>query len=194
LLKRGKQDFTYQREEFSMARKVLPSIYGEKIQELNISNIMESVIEKCSDPDWYFKLLPNWEDKVQDTLKNLDFWNYDYVTNYGFGWSGILTLEPFNTLTNKFGEEEDILNLIKDEHLKLVQTENGLILRFHNPVKSPLYRFFNKHKQDGYGGNIPYSINALLSKIGKYLEKEFLYNFSSYGEWHEYEYENEEIA
>jgi hypothetical protein len=177
-----------------MARKIIPSIYGEKIQELNISNIMDSVIEKYFDPDWYFELNSDWKDIVIKTLKNLDFCDYDYITNYGFYWSGVLTYEPFNALTPKFGEEEEILNIIKDEHLKLVDTKDGLVLRFYNPVKSPLYRFFNKHKQDGYGGNIPYSINALLSKIGKYLEKEFSYNLSSYGEWHEYEYENEEIA
>jgi hypothetical protein len=174
-----------------MARKTRKSIYGKEIKDINITNLLGNALEESFDPDWELDLKDNWMDVLEEKLHKLDFFEHNYISDYGSYWCGVLTLEPFDTLTEKYTEEE-ILNLIKNHHFAMLHTNDGTVLRFQNPTSSPLYRFFNKHKEDGFGLNVTYSVNGLLSKIESFLKSELETNLSNYGEW--IPYEDEEIA
>jgi hypothetical protein len=174
-------------------RKKRTSIYRETIEDLNITGLVLDVLNESVDPDWQFNIHDSWDEKVQKALKELDFHQFDYYFRSNTYWCGVLMAEPFSELTAKY-EEEEILNNIKDEHLKMVWTDDGLVLRFFNPTKSPLYRFFLKHQEDGYGLNVPTSVSGLIGKIEKYLRQEFQENLDSYGEWEPIEYEEEDVA
>ena len=176
-----------------MARKTRKSIYKEQIKDINISDVLGTLIEEAYDPEWQFNMDENWMEKLQEKLEDLNFYFYDYTSNYGSYWCGILTLEPFDRLENTIGREETILNEIKKHHIKMEYNQDeGVVVRFHNPTSSPLYRFFNQYKEDGFGENIPYSINALMNKIEKYLKDELETNMTYYGEWVHEEYLDEE--
>lgn len=179
-----------------MARKTRKSIYKEQIKVINISEILDNMIyETYEDPEWQFNLEDDWMEKLQGKLEDLNFYFYDYTNNYGSYWSGVLTLEPFDRLENTIGREESILNEIKKHHIKMEFNQDlGVIVRFHNPTSSPLYRFFNQYKEDGFGENIPYSINVLLNKIEKYLTDELRTNMTYYGEWVQSEEFEDDIA
>lgn len=176
-----------------MARKKRKSIYKEQIKVINISDIIGNLFDETYNSDWQFQLDKNWIEKLEDKLKELDFYSHNYISDYGVYWCGVLTLEPFDRLENTIGREEDILNEIKNHHLKMeYNNEEGVILRFYNPTSSPLYRFFNQHKEDGFGQNVPYSVNALLYKIEKFLKYELETNITYYGEWIQEDYQSEE--
>ncbi|PLS19123.1 hypothetical protein CVD28_01575 [Bacillus sp. M6-12] len=175
-----------------MARTVRKSIYGEEIKNINVSDILWNLLDESFDPDWTFDLRQDWVKLLKGKFEQLDFNDYGYISGSATYWSGVLTLEPFHVLGG-FGDEGDILTLIKNENLQMVEKEqNEVIISFRNPTKSPLYRFFNQHKEDGCGGNVTYSVNVLLSRIEKFLEDELRNNLSSYGQW--IPYEEEDIA
>ncbi|WCK57267.1 hypothetical protein PP175_29185 (plasmid) [Aneurinibacillus sp. Ricciae_BoGa-3] len=163
-------------------RKTRHSIYGQQIEELNVSDIFIDVLNECEAFDWHFECALDFQDRIQKAITKLDFHEYDYYFRTTTYWCGGLYAEPFGSLLKKYTEKE-ILNIIKDEHLKLVNEEYGLVLRFHNPTKSPLYRFFNKYKEYAYGGNVTASVQDLLSKVQKYLKNEFETNLEAYGDW-----------
>lgn len=178
-----------------MTRKTRKSIYKEKINEINISDIFGTLMQESYDPEWSFNLEQDWMQKLNEKLQDLNFYFYDYTSSYGSFWSGILTLEPFDRLTDTIGREETILNVIREHHIKMEENQDGfVIVRFHNPSSSPLYRFFNQYKEDGFGENIPYSINALLNKIEEYLKEELTRNMTYYGEWVREENIEDDIA
>lgn len=174
-------------------RKVRKSIYGEKINELNVTDILFDSLERIREysPEWYLKLEENWVEKFEEKYKKIDFYHQNIINDYGVYWCGVLTAEPFDCLMEQY-TEEDILNLIKNHHLIMSQTDNGLVIQFKNPTSSPLYRFFNKHKEDGFGENIPYSVNGLINKLENILQKELSENLEYYGEWILDEVEDEE--
>lgn len=160
------------------------SIYGKEINAINISEIISESLDnilELNNYEWGIVLNSDWTELLAKTIANINFWNLETITDYGTYWCGVLTAEPFDSL-ERFGEEEDILNLIKNHHFHLVTTDNVLELKFKNPTSSPLYRFFNKHKEDGYGGNVPYSVNVLLNKIENFIKMELSNNILKYGE------------
>lgn len=172
--------------------KVRKSIYGEQIEVLNVTEVLLDVLNQTEYPEWDFNLNSNWEEEIKNALKELDFHRYDYFFRSETYWCGILYAEPFGSLMEHYGEEE-ILNIIKDEHLKLVWTDEGLVLQFYNPTKSPLYRFFNKHKEDGYGLNVTTSVNELIGKVKQFLRTELSEQLESFGVWEPVEME-EDVA
>ena len=172
-------------------RKVRKSIYKEQIQDLNVTDLLLDIVDQGFEADWQFNLDTNWDKKVEKALNDLDFHQYDFYFTSNTYWCGILYADPFGSLMYRYTEEE-ILNIIKDQHLKLVWEEAGLILRFFNPTSSPLYRFFNQHKEDGYGLNVTTSVNELVRKIKQYLEQKLSANLDSYGKWELVESEQEE--
>lgn len=174
-------------------RKQRTSIYKETIEDLNVTWLLLSVVNESADSEWQFNIRDSWDEKVQKALKELNFHQFDFYFRSATYWCGVLMAEPFSELTEKYSEEE-ILNTLKDEHLKLVWTDEGLVLRFFNPTKSPLYRFFNKHKEDGYGLNVPTSIHLLMGKIEKYLRQEFQESLDDYGWWDLIEFDEEEVV
>jgi len=103
---------------------------------------------------------------LKEEMEDIDFYTFDYTNDFGFYWCGILTDDPFSTLEM---EEEHVLNLITRHHLRI--NPEGII-EFYNPTTSPLYRFFLQNR-DGSGGNISYSVNAIIRKIKKVICKEF---------------------
>jgi hypothetical protein len=166
-----------------MARNKRTSIYGKEIKQINVSDILGTILDDNFDPDWTFDVRHDWANLLKEKYEKLDFNDYGYISGSATYWSGVLTLEPFHVLGH-FGDEGDILTLIKNENLQMVEKEqNEVIISFKNPTKSPLYRFFNQHKEDGCGGNVTYSVNVLLSRIEKFLEDELQNNLSSYGQW-----------
>lgn len=178
-----------------MARKTRKSIYKEQIKDINISEVLDTMFCDTHDPDWYFVLEDNWMEKLKAKLEDLNFYFYDFTSNYGSYWCGILTLEPFDRLADTIGCEETILNMIREHHIKMEETkEKGVVVRFYNPTSSPLYRFFNQYKEDGFGLNIPYSINSLMNKIEGYLTEELRNNLTYYGEWMQEEDVEDAIA
>lgn len=160
-----------------------PSIYEHKIRKIHVTHSCEANEQE----DYAFHLYDNWVKRLQTTLEEFDFYDYHYLQGGHAYWCGILTAEPFDSLLNKYGDEESILNEIKNHHLQFIERQNGeVLLQFINPTKSPLYRFFNRYKEDGYGDNIPYSINQLMNTIEKYLTEKLINELDEYGEWQPY--------
>lgn len=177
-----------------MARIIKKSIYGEKIKSVNCSDILWRMVDESRQYGWSFEVSEiTLAEKIKEDLTKLDFEDISYGFKSKTYWCGILTAEPFGSLMNDY-TEEDVLNLIKDNNLKLAVTKEGLVIEFHNPTSSPLYRFFNNHKEDGYGGNVPYSVDVLISRIEKYLKECIAKDFERYGEWTELEEYCEELA
>lgn len=156
----------------------IKNIYDEKVETINISEIINKVY-----PSYDWKIKEDLEDEIKKVLDELDFNEYDYMFVSNSYWCGILTAVPFNEITEN-RSEEDVLNLIKEFHTKIEIVDGEYIIRFVNPSKSPLYRFFNKYKKDGYGWNVPYSINGCFQKIQEYLEKEIA-NSEAFAEFNE---------
>lgn len=166
-----------------MSRKKRVSIYEKEVREIDINNIIVSSLKECSDPEYQFVLHEEFDVLVNEKLKELDFNDYDYMFRTNSYWCGILTAEPFDSLMINYTEEE-VLNIIKDYHLEIMSEDNNhWFLKFKNSTKSPLYRFFNKHKVDGYGLNIPYSINCLINKVEEYLQEDMNENLEEYGQF-----------
>jgi len=116
------------------------------------------------------------EDTINDNiLYNLDFFSVDYVVGGGAYYCGFLTQEPFCDLNKS---EEEILNMIVENHIKSV----NFSLQFVYNDKSPLHEFFMENS-DGYGGNIEYSINVLMSFLAKYIKKQFAKNMENWASW-----------
>lgn len=166
-----------------MSRKKRISIYEKEVREIDVDEIITSALEGNYNPEYQFALNDDFGSDIMESLKELDFNDYDYMFTTACYWCGILTAEPFDRLMFNY-TEEDILNIIKDYHLELIEKEsNHLFIRFKNPTKSPLYRFFNQHKVDGYGLNVPYSVNGLINKVEEYLKKDMSENLEHYGQF-----------
>jgi hypothetical protein len=158
------------------------------VNSYNISDMIcniEEELREINNHDWDFSF--GGDDSITETIKRIlseaDFNNIDLLHDFGCYWCTCLTSEPFEG--TRWADEESFLNNVKDYHLAIRQDiEKGLILYFKNNSKSPLYKFFLKHR-DGYGGNIAYSINAGLNKLWKYIKKDLRKNADNYGTWYE---------
>lgn len=118
---------------------------------------------------------------LQSIMDKIDFWDIDYIQRYGsVYWCGILTAEPFGELDDS---EENILNLIKEHHLMVKDhKKTGVFIEFIPNTKSPLYRFFYRHR-DGYGLNIPASVNLLIRTIVLHMKRVITDSPDAYGAW-----------
>jgi hypothetical protein len=77
-------------------------------------------------------------------------------------WSGILYVQPFYELTDQWSEEE-ILNHFIHYH---AYVEDATI-KFQYNTKSPLNDFLLKYKEDGFGWNVPSSIDTCFKKAAE---------------------------
>lgn len=83
-------------------------------------------------------------------------------------YMGILSLYTYFPWREIGSNEDYITKLIVDNHIRV--DRDGWV-EFYNPTKSPLYRFFLKHRE-GYGGNISSSINSILLAIKRVIERD----------------------
>lgn len=160
------------------------TIYHD-IRNINITEIVYKLEEenRSSEDHWVLDFHEGLHTIVEERLKSLDFHSHGYITGSKVYWSGILTMEPFDDLYDRYDCEEAILNDIKDHNLKVWTTPDGLLVSFYNPYTSPLYSFFSEYKNGGYGGNIPYSIKGLMDNLEKYLREDIIQNPEVYGTW-----------
>jgi len=161
------------------------------IETINISQItldIENELAEINDYNCQFSFGSDDDifKNVTEILNDANFYDIDTITRIGnpcFYWCGVLTAEPWCDLQM---EEEEILNLILQDFIDVMHDEKGnVIINFHNNSKSKLYRFFYKYR-DGYGLNIPYSINDMLRKLEKWIIKELNDNtgeYSKIGTW-----------
>jgi len=165
-----------------------PLEFEKDINPINAYQIfldIENEIAEINEYDWQFSFgdESNLVAVIQDVIKKIDFYNIDTITRFGnpvFYWCGMFTLEPFDQLEM---EEEDIANLIVKYHLK-IDTSDGILIKFVNNSKSPLYRFFRKYN-DGFGLNVPTSINTVLDRAEKWMKGYINDNMERFGEWEE---------
>ena len=154
------------------------------IDELDTFNLMDDVLAReeemleLNNHDFMWsmggqdEIIRVFTDLIED---DADFWNINHISDFGFYWCGCLTLEPWCELEL---EEETILNQIVKYH---VVVGDDCVMRFANNPKSPLYRFLLKYR-DGWGGNIPHSINAMLYRLHVWLLKQ-IEDADRYGSW-----------
>lgn len=159
------------------------NIYKKSVRSINIDDVLHASVVVNSEDEWGFTLDENLTLILRQKLDLLDFHSYNYINDYGVHWSGILTLEPFDDLYSTHDCEQSILNDIKHYHIRIIQEDGVNLLKFDNPALSPLHGFFKTYEKGGFGGNIPYSLNMLMSKIEEYLKKDFVNNMSDYGTW-----------
>lgn len=155
------------------------------IRNINITAIVHALEEenRNSEDNWVLDFHDGLHKIVEERLRALDFHSHGYIQGSNTYWSGILTMEPFDDLYDRYDCEEAILNDIKDHNLKVWTTPDGLLVSFYNPHTSPLYAFFNEYKASGYGGNIPYSIEGLMNNLERYLKQDIIENTEVYGTW-----------
>lgn len=154
----------------------------DEIEPIYFSQLLDSLNEDNAEDEWSLVPHDGIKEIIEERIRSLDYHSHGYITGSHVYWSGILTLEPFDDLYDRFDCEEAILNAIKDNNLKVSSSPEGLKVEFHNPHTSPLYEFFNTYK-DGFGGNIPSSIQGLLSNIEKFLKEDIIENTEVYGIW-----------
>lgn len=158
------------------------------IKEYNISSMICDIEEDIRDRNNYeydFSFGSDGDicNTIYKILEKIDFNNLDLIHDFGGYWCTCLTEEPFNEICESKYTEEEFFNLVKEHHLRIKSGKDlELVLYFKNNSKSPLYRFFLKHK-DGYGGNIAYSITAGLNKLWKAIQKELRNNADDYGKF-----------
>jgi hypothetical protein len=165
--------------------------FVKDIESIDISEMtleIENEIAEINDFQYQFSF-GSTEDifrNISEILNDADFYDIETISSYGnpvFYWCGVLTAEPWCDLQM---EEEEILNLILQDFINVMyDNEGNVIIGFHNNSKSKLYRFFLKYR-DGYGLNIPYSINTMLEKLSNWIKKELSDNtgeYSKIGTW-----------
>lgn len=159
------------------------NIYQKKVRSINIDELLMAATVTHSEEAWGFTLHETLTLILRQKLDLLDFHSYQYINDYGVYWSGVLTQDPFDDLYDRHDSEESILNEIMHHHIRIVHEDGVNYLKFDNPSTSPLYDFFKTYEKSGCGGNIPYSLNGLLTKLEDYLKKDFARNMSEYGTW-----------
>ncbi|MGF0347635.1 hypothetical protein ACQR3P_28760 [Rhodococcus sp. IEGM1300] len=153
------------------------------IEDVNVTALFAHLHEQNTEEQWRFVLSDDYRKTLQLKLDMLDFHHRNYISDYGTFWHGVLYEHPFHTLYGVHKSEADILNIIKNHHLRLWKTPEGLLLSFFNPQDSPLHGFFKEHELDGYGLNVPASIQSLLYKVRDHLIEDIKVNTSDYGSW-----------
>jgi hypothetical protein len=122
-------------------------------------------------------------------IRNFDFYDVDYVFNYGSMWCGCLTAEPWCELNKS---EETVLNVLLHDHTEVV-TEPTIEIRFRENKQSILNEFLEKYLSDeDYVDNINASFNSMLyvfrRKLVEHLHdcvSEDLWR-NQWGEWREH--------
>jgi hypothetical protein len=143
--------------------------YGEELEELN-------------NHDYQFSFNHNnfLVKQIRELIKTIDFFDFNYIYDYGVYWCGCLMSEPWGDLDM---DEETILNLLLHKHTEVYLVgENSIHTRFMMNEESPLHKFFLKYC-DGYGQNISASYKSMRRKALDRMMKKIKDDLERYGDW-----------
>jgi len=160
--------------------------FYDEIKPINVSKMIEEIQENHAERnnyDWFWTIGDEKEvvKVVERIIEEADFYNIDYMFTSKCYWCGILTADPWNELNMS---EEETLNLIAHNHIKVTTDKDGISLTFYPNTKSPLYKLFRKYP-DGYGENISSGINGVIRKLRDFINKRLSEHSDDYGTWTE---------
>lgn len=158
--------------------------FAGEIDEVDITRRLQKIeqeLDNMNGGEWAFSF-GDYSDivsLVKTALERADFYIIEHISDWGFYWCGCLTAEPWGDL---HAGEEWILNLLVKHHMVVRRDDKGVFLGFKNPTKSPLYRFFLKHR-DGYGGNVAAGIGSMMYHLVEWMVKCWNSDLDRYGTW-----------
>lgn len=172
-------------EEIAENKMLKEPVYCSDFGTSFLEQVIFDAINQEYDFDLRFEIKDDWMKTFVKEMEAMDFAKYD-LTDSNVYWHGILTATPFDSILSDY-TEADILNLIKNQHLKigyLYEKSKSLSIYFCNPKISPLYEFFNKIKVDGNEDTLTHTIDMLVAKLDYYMRRQVWLNLWQYGEYH----------
>lgn len=157
--------------------------FTDELMTINAVELVREIEREVAEQNGYQWILTFGSDndiiyKVNEIIENIDDYGWDYIMYNTIKLIPCYPLYPWIDISDN---EDTITDILLEHHIRV--NKNGIV-EFYNHTKSPLYRFFLKHR-DGYGGNIPYSINAVMMMLEKLIEDVMLdeYYIERNGKW-----------